>query len=93
MVSLLLSNSGIKLRRVLDYSPPDVPGQESNHRPQPLIAAAESAHVFVDGADACEWYTAPRHARLAWLEDDFEIPARFTSGKKQVKIRITGFWH
>jgi len=87
-VSLLPSNSGIKLRRVLDYSPPDVPGQESNHRPHPLIAAAESAHVFVDGADAGEWYTAPRHARLAWLEDDFEIPAKFTAGKKQVKIRI-----
>lgn len=87
-VSLLSSNSGIKLRRVLDYAQPDIPGQESSHRPQPLIAAAESAHVFVDGADAGEWYTAPRHARLAWLEDDFEIPARFTAGKKQVKIRL-----
>jgi len=25
---------------------------------------------------------------LAWLEDDFEIPARFTLGKKQVRIRL-----
>ena len=40
------------------------------------------------GKDAGEWRTAARHARLAWLEDDFEIPAQFTAGKSQVKIRL-----
>ena len=86
--SILSGNTGIKLRRLLDYSPSDVAGQETNQRPQPLIAAAETAHVFVDGTSVGEWYTAPRHARLAWLEDDYEIPAKFTGGKQQLKIRL-----
>ena len=85
MVSILANNQGLKLRRMLDYAPPDMPGQELNQRPKPLIAPAEKASVFVDGTKAGEWYTAPRHARLAWLEDDFEIPTRFTAGKNQVK--------
>jgi hypothetical protein len=86
--SILAGNSGVKLRRLLDYAPPDIPGQELVKRPQPLIVPAESAHVFVDGKDAGEWYTAPRHARLAWLEDDFEIPAEFTMGKTKLRIRL-----
>lgn len=86
--SILPDNQGVKLRRLMDYAPPDIPGQESEKRPKPLIAPSETARVFVDGESAGEWYTAPRHARLAWLEDDFEIPAHFTAGKKQVKIRL-----
>jgi hypothetical protein len=86
--SVLPDNQGVKLRRMLDYAPPDIPGQELNKRPKPLIAPAEAARISVDGAQVGEWYTPPRHARLAWLEDDFEVPARFTVGKKQVKIRL-----
>jgi hypothetical protein len=86
--AVLPANRGIELRRVLDYAPADIPGQELNVRPHPLIAPAESARVFVDGKDAGEWVTGPRHARLAWLEDEFEIPAEFTAGKSQVKIRL-----
>jgi hypothetical protein len=65
-----------------------MPGQEAAKRPKPLIAPGETARVFVNGEAVGEWYTPPRHARLAWLEDDFEIPAKFTAGKKQVKIRL-----
>jgi hypothetical protein len=86
--SILAGNRGVKLRRMLDYAPPDIAGQELAERPQPLIAPAESAHVFVDGKDAGEWYTAPRHARLAWLEEDFEIPASLTAGKTRMNIRL-----
>ena len=86
--SILPSNQGIKLRRLLDYAPPEMPGQEAAKRPKPLIAPGETARVFVNGEAVGEWYTPPRHARLAWLEDDFEIPAKFTAGKKQVKIRL-----
>jgi hypothetical protein len=86
--TVLPDNQGLKLRRLLDYSPPDMAGQESARRPKPLIAPGETARVFVDGESAGEWYAPPRHARLAWLEDDFEIPAQFSAGKKQVKIRL-----
>ena len=86
--SLLADNQGIKIRRMLDYAPPDIPGQELDKPPKPLIASGETAHVFVDGMDAGEWYTPPRFARLAWMEDDFEIPARFTAGKKQTHVRL-----
>jgi len=86
--SILPGNSGVKLRRLLDYAPPDILGQELFARPKPLIVPAESARVFVDGKEVGEWYTAPRHARLAWLEDDFEIPAEFTAGKSKLRIRL-----
>ena len=87
-VSTLPDNLGIKLRRLLDYSPPDMLGQETDKRPMPLIAPGETARVFVDGASVGDWYEPARHARLAWLEDDFEIPAQFTAGRKQVRIRL-----
>ncbi len=85
---ILPGNRGVKLRRMLDYAPADIPGQELAKRPKPLIVPAEVAEVFVDGKDAGEWRTAARHARLAWLEDDFEIPAQFTTGKTQLKIQL-----
>ena len=73
---------------MLDYAPPEIAGQELAQRLHPLVVPAEIAHVFVDGKEAGEWNTAPRHARLAWLEDDFEIPATLTAGKTQVHIRL-----
>ena len=86
--SILPNNQGMKLRRMLDYASPDIVGQAARKRSTPLIAPGETARLFVDGELVGEWYTPPRHARLAWLEDDFEIPARFTVGKTQVKIRL-----
>jgi len=86
--STLQDNQGLKLRRMMDYAPPDNPGQEIALRAKPLIAPAESARVFVDGTEVGEWYCSPRHARLAWLEDEFEITARYSAGKKRVRIRL-----
>lgn len=81
-------NVGVKLRRLLDYAPAGRAGQESAERPQPLVAPAERARVFVDGEEVGEWYLHPRHARLAWLEDELEIPARFTRGKRRLHVRL-----
>jgi hypothetical protein len=86
--TVLPANQGLKLRRLMDYSPPDMAGQETDRRPKPLIAPGETARVYVDGNEVGEWYTSPRHARLAWLEDEFEIPASFSAGKKEVKIQL-----
>jgi len=86
--SILAGNHGVKLRRMLDYPPPDLPGQEAEQRAAPIIAPGESAIVFVDGENAGEWYQSPRHARLAWREDEFEISPQFTAGKDRVKIRL-----
>ena len=84
----LSDNQGLKLRRMWDYAPSDIPGQEIALGDKPLIAPAETARVFVDGKEVGEWYASPRHARLAWLEDEFEIPARYTAGKKLIQIRL-----
>ncbi len=86
--TILPDNRGVKIRRLLDYSPANIPGQELAERLQPLVMPAEVAHVFVDGKDAGEWYTGPRHARLAWLEDDFELPASLTSRKSHLQVRL-----
>jgi hypothetical protein len=86
--AVLPNNQGVKLRRMLDYASPDIAGQELERRPKPLIAPGETVDVFVDGQRVGKWYLPPRHARLAWLDDDFEIPASFTAGKQQVKVRL-----
>jgi hypothetical protein len=86
--SVLSDNKGLELRRMLDYASPDILDQEMDKRPKPLIAPGEAAQVFVDGKSIGEWYEPARHARLAWLEDEFEIPAQFTAGKSQVRIRL-----
>ena len=50
----------------------------------------QAARVFVDGQEVTEhsWYVADSNPYKRWLEDDFDIPARFTSGKSSVSIRI-----
>jgi hypothetical protein len=85
---ILPGNRGVEVRRLLDYSPADIPGQELAERPKPLGVPAEVARVFIDGKDAGEWYTGPRHARLAWLEDDFELPASLTAGKSRITVSM-----
>jgi len=87
-VSVSPANSGVKLRRLLDYAPTDIPEQELRKRTEPRIAPAESAQVYVDGQSVGEWYLSPRHARYAWLEDEFEFPNRVTTGKDKLKIRL-----
>lgn len=87
-ISISPSNSGVKLRRLLDYAPADIPEQELIKRTEPRITPSESAQVYVDGQEVGEWYLAPRHARYAWLEDEFEIPRRFTDGKPKLRIRL-----
>lgn len=46
--------------------------------------------VFVDGEEVTErlWYVADSNPYKRWLEDDFEIPAKYTKGKKSLNIRI-----
>ena len=87
-VSVPAANQGLELRRMLDYASADIAGQEMDKRPRLLIAPREAAQVFVDGQKVGEWYAPPRHARLAWLEDEFEVPGKFTAGKRKVRIRL-----
>ena len=66
-------NEGVRLRRLSDQN--DV---------------RQAARVFVDGEEVTErlWYVADSNPYKRWLEDDFEIPARYTKGKKSLNIRI-----
>ena len=43
-----------------------------------------------DGEEVTErlWYVADSNPYKRWLEDDFEIPVRYTKGKKSLNIRI-----
>jgi len=51
------------------------------------------ARVTVDGKLVTErpWYSVDfekTYRDIRWLDSDFEIPARFTKGKKKITIRI-----
>jgi len=48
------------------------------------------AFVSVDGSRVQErsWYQADRNQYKRWLDDEFEIPAAYTSGKGLITVRI-----
>lgn len=72
-VNISSQNEGVRLRRLSDQN--DV---------------RQAARVFVDGEEVTErlWYVADSNPYKRWLEDDFEIPAKYTKGKKSLNIRI-----
>ena len=72
-VNISSQNEGVRLCRLSDQN--DV---------------RQAARVFVDGEEVTErlWYVADSNPYKRWLEDDFEIPAKYTKGKKSLNIRI-----
>jgi hypothetical protein len=48
----------------------------------------QQANVYVDGTLVGCWYRAGGNNDHRWRDDDFMIPAKYTSGKKSIKIRI-----
>jgi hypothetical protein len=67
------ANGGVRLRRRSDQK-----------------YGRQRAEVFVDGRRVSErdWYQADRNPFHRWLDDSFEIPAAYTVGKSQVRIRL-----
>ncbi len=71
-IALPADNRGICLRRMSDNA-----------------TGRQLARVFVDGEELpAPWYVADSNAYIRWLEDDFDIPARYTAGKSSIEIRI-----
>ncbi|MFD2333439.1 DUF2961 domain-containing protein [Cohnella sp. GCM10020058] len=66
-------NIGVRLRRRSDQ-----------------ITGRQRANVYVDGVlvEERSWYFADRNPYKRWLEDEFEIPAKYTAGKTDLGIRI-----
>ncbi len=66
-------NIGVRLRRRSDQ-----------------INPGQCARVFVDGEEVSErlWFFADRNPYKRWLDDEFEIPLRFTTGKSSIQVRI-----
>jgi beta-mannosidase len=50
----------------------------------------QRAAVYVDGVCVKErtWYYADRNPHKRWLEDNFQVPAAYTRGKKEIRVRI-----
>jgi len=70
------ANRGVRLRRRLDK---DVNRQKAN--------------VYVDGRRVLEraWYTVDHdktYRDIRWVDSDFEIPARYTAGKRTIALKI-----
>ncbi len=72
-VAICKENEGVRLRRRSDQ-----------------LWGRQRAQVFVDGVPVTErtWYRADRNPSLRWLEDEFEIPAKYTKGKEQIRIQL-----
>lgn len=52
------------------------------------MIANQKATVYVDGALVGTWYRAGSNSVDNWRDDDFMIPASFTSGKTQITIKV-----
>jgi hypothetical protein len=51
-------------------------------------ATPSSVDVAVDGRAVGPWSIAESNAAKRWLEEDFELPARLTRGKRSVRITL-----
>lgn len=67
------NNKGVRLRRRADQ-----------------MTGRHKARVYVDGTLVAErsWYYADRNPYKRWLEDEFDIPGAYTSGKQEITIRL-----
>ena len=72
-VAIKAGNAGVRLRRRSDQ-----------------LHGRQRARVFVDGERVAEydWYVADRNPHRRWLEEEFEIPLRYTRGKDRIRIRL-----
>ena len=50
--------------------------------------ASQKANVYVDGSLVGTWYYAGSNASHSWRDDDFMIPASYTSGKNSIEIKV-----
>jgi hypothetical protein len=80
-------NTGLRIRRRYDgawqsETATQEPGGSS-------VVGSQEAVVTVDGIAAGTWYAHPRHARECWMEDEFEIPARLSRGKTNLRVKLT----
>jgi hypothetical protein len=66
-------NKGIKIRRQSDQ-----------------LRGRQCSRVFVDNVEVSEslWYFADSNPYKRWLDDEFEIPSKYTFGKSKIRIRI-----
>lgn len=71
--ALLPGNRGVRLRRRSDQQ-----------------KGRQKAKVFIDGNPVTErnWYYADRNPYKRWLEDEFEIPEKYVTGKDSIHVRI-----
>ncbi len=46
------------------------------------------ANVYVDGQFVGRWYSPGQNQFKRWRDEDFVIPATFTRGKKNIKVRL-----
>jgi len=70
------ANMGVRLRRRSDQN-----------------IGRQAARVFVNGVEVTEriWYFADRNCHKRWLEDEFDIPERYTTGKAGLDLKIVPF--
>jgi hypothetical protein len=66
-------NVGVRLRRRSDQ-----------------ITGRQRANVYVDDVLVTErsWYFADRNPYKRWLEDEFDIPGKYTTGKTDIRVRL-----
>ena len=72
-VRIIPENTGIRLRRRSDQ-----------------LKKRQEARVWVDGVPVEErtWYFADGNPYKRWLEDEFEIPEKYTRGKETLSVSI-----
>lgn len=66
-------NNGISLQRISDQS-----------------IGRQEADIYIDGVkvEECSWYYADSNTYNPLLADQFEIPRKYTEGKKKIKLKI-----
>ena len=87
-VTIAPNNKGVLLRR-RSYYGFGADGDLCGPRPTPLLTETQRVRVKVDGVAVGDWYVPAGHARDAWRDTDFEIPAAATQGKTSITIKLS----
>lgn len=81
------TNDGVKIRKRYDGYWPEPTEKPDPPRNMPIIKSQEVL-VSVDGKPVGTWYLPRRIARTCWMEDDFEIPGKYTKDKDKIHVRL-----
>jgi hypothetical protein len=89
-VRKLVADEGIEISKYSQFRASIIPNNEGIRLRRRIFhgKSSQEARVRVNGKLIGNWYTSPNPLKSRWMDTEFEIPAKYTVGKKLITIKI-----